>query len=314
MPTSTGSGSTSATVSNAEFQAIFTWLNNLIFATGACVQTADTGQVNPATATFPGANNTSGGYLIGRFNDSKQSTAPIFFKFELARGASAAVVSIWLTIGKGSNGSGTITNQILAATAFAMTGTNAAYNWQGCAMPDGFWLQLSTATTFAASGNNVLIFERCATGGSGEFEDDCLLFHTPSGGVDVASTMLYCDYANTTTYSRSVTVASTNFSGFNNYVMDYTSLSGVYPGSGKPSIYPFYSWKRQGEIGGPFRSMALCFDRDFTDSTTYDNLEIGGHVMSMRKIASQRMGLLGGNISGTPDIMLVNQRFLVRWE
>lgn len=73
------------------------------------VQTANTGQLNPATMVRAGANGTAAGYEIWRFNDSLQATAPIFIKIEPGRGNSITGLSYWITIGSGTDGAGTIT-------------------------------------------------------------------------------------------------------------------------------------------------------------------------------------------------------------
>lgn len=86
------------------------------------VQTADTGQINWATVTLPGAN-TSGGYEIWRFNDSLQATAPIYFRIDYNT-ANANQPKIVVTVGTGSNGSGTITGTAKSA-ANAINGQSA---------------------------------------------------------------------------------------------------------------------------------------------------------------------------------------------
>lgn len=101
----------SATVaqnSNATFQAWVTEVVTAIFTTLGVTQTSDTGQINPATVSAPGATNTSQGYVIGRFNDALQSTSPIFFKLEFGSGSANGNPQMWLTVGSSSNGSGTI--------------------------------------------------------------------------------------------------------------------------------------------------------------------------------------------------------------
>lgn len=101
----------SATVAqntNATFQAWVTEVVNAIFTTLGVTQTADTGQINPATVTAPVATNTSQGYVIGRFNDALQATSPIFFKLEFGSGSAIGNPQMWLTVGSSSNGSGTI--------------------------------------------------------------------------------------------------------------------------------------------------------------------------------------------------------------
>jgi hypothetical protein len=85
-------------------------------ATVGLVQTADTGQINWATVTWP-PNNTVGGYEIWRFNDALQGTNPIFIKINYGTGNSSSPYPLRLTVqvGQGSNGSGTLTGTLSAA-------------------------------------------------------------------------------------------------------------------------------------------------------------------------------------------------------
>jgi hypothetical protein len=76
--------------------------------------TADTGQMTTTTlasATRPGTSTiiASNGYVIVKFNDTQAGSAPIYIKFEFGTHTSATFPAIWVTIGTGSNGSGTIT-------------------------------------------------------------------------------------------------------------------------------------------------------------------------------------------------------------
>lgn len=90
---------------SVHFQSWYNAITTALFTTLGVTQTADTGQIG-AAAAVPAAN-TSAGYVIGRFNDTLQSTTPIFFKLEFGTGA-AGVPQMWLTVGTSSNGSGTI--------------------------------------------------------------------------------------------------------------------------------------------------------------------------------------------------------------
>ncbi len=103
--------------SNATFQAWITELVTMMFTTLGLTQTADTGQIDPATVALPGAANTSAGYVIGRFNDTAQATSPVFFKLEFGTGASTAIPAMWITLGTGSNGSGTLTGVVTTRVA-----------------------------------------------------------------------------------------------------------------------------------------------------------------------------------------------------
>jgi hypothetical protein len=82
------------------------------FAAVGLVQTADTGQINWATATRA-ANSSSfatgnAGYEIWRFNDSVQAAAPIYMKVLYGTGLSGAP-RIGIEVGTGSDGAGTLT-------------------------------------------------------------------------------------------------------------------------------------------------------------------------------------------------------------
>jgi hypothetical protein len=115
MTTFVGSGYTVPVSSSGLSATNVTDMMNAIFAawTGAgLVQTSDTGQFNPAAyPAWPGSTSTyMAGYWIFRFNDAAQSTDPIFMKVEVGRsGTPASGVNFRITVGQGSNGSGTIT-------------------------------------------------------------------------------------------------------------------------------------------------------------------------------------------------------------
>jgi hypothetical protein len=74
------------------------------------VQTGDTGQLNIATASKPTAANQKVGYLVYRMDDALQATAPVFMRLDFgSAGFGANYAGVWITIGTGSDGAGTIT-------------------------------------------------------------------------------------------------------------------------------------------------------------------------------------------------------------
>ena len=94
------------------------------FLTG-WVQTADTGQMNFATVTKPGAANTMQGYIIVRMDDSLQASFPVYAKVEFGSGNGAAnEPGVQITLGTGSNGSGSITGAFL--TSYAVNNSSNA--------------------------------------------------------------------------------------------------------------------------------------------------------------------------------------------
>lgn len=119
--------STSTVVDQTSDAAFRTWVAEIVtmlFTTLGVTQTADTGQINTTTVTRAVVINTAAGYVIGRFNDTAQSTSPVFFKLEFGSGGVQPTnPAMWITVGTGSNGSGTITGTVMARTALGGFGT-----------------------------------------------------------------------------------------------------------------------------------------------------------------------------------------------
>lgn len=115
MATFTASLTRSGTFSDAEFQAVNTFISASLESAGI-TKTADTGQIDTTTENWPGSNNTSAGYEIRQFTDALASTKPVVFKMEYGRGGSTNYYNLWLTIGTGSDGSGAITGELLSRT------------------------------------------------------------------------------------------------------------------------------------------------------------------------------------------------------
>jgi hypothetical protein len=94
-----------AHANDANFRA---WGSDLsaAFAEVGLVKTADTGQIDWVTVTRPGIS-TAAGYEIWRYTDSS-----VFMKIEYGTSNGAAVPGAWLTVGTGSNGSGTLTGTV----------------------------------------------------------------------------------------------------------------------------------------------------------------------------------------------------------
>jgi hypothetical protein len=117
-----------AGVTNADFQTILTKWKEALDSAGL-IQTADTGQLDPATATYPASANVEAGYWIYRFNDSLQGADPIFLRFGLGRGSyHGGTIYYRLTVGQGSNGSGTLTGQTIGPINLQHGTTNSSGN------------------------------------------------------------------------------------------------------------------------------------------------------------------------------------------
>lgn len=109
---------------DADFQAWCQGLAAQLVAAGM-VKTTDTGQINNATVTKPGAANTAQGYEIYKFSDALQASYPIFFKIEYGSATAATDPGIWITVGQSSNGAGTITGTVTARIQIRSGGTKS---------------------------------------------------------------------------------------------------------------------------------------------------------------------------------------------
>lgn len=120
---------------DAAFRVWVAELITFLVTTLGLTQTADTGQINTTTVTRPGTA-TAAGYVILRFNDTAQATSPIFIKLEFGTGGSTTSPALFITIGTGSNGSGTLTGVVgtrVAASNFtAPSSTITPYITAGC--------------------------------------------------------------------------------------------------------------------------------------------------------------------------------------
>ena len=96
---------------DAEFR---TWVGAIRTAiTGlGLIRTTDTGQIDIATVARPTVINTAMGYDIYRFADTLQATLPVFIKVEFGSGATATHPALWITVGTGTDGAGTLTGQV----------------------------------------------------------------------------------------------------------------------------------------------------------------------------------------------------------
>lgn len=130
--------STTGTEIRAWVQAIHTALTAI-----GLVQTADTGQINPATVTNAAATDTESGYEVWRFNDTLQATAPVFVRIGYGRANGTTCPQLWVTVGKGTDGAGTITGVLIPRTR---TGGS-----------DNSGTSTTTATGYASSGDGSML-------------------------------------------------------------------------------------------------------------------------------------------------------------
>lgn len=114
-----------ARLSNADTTLFRAWGSAVSTALGQMLtRVTQTGEINWTTVNAPASGSTFQGFEVYRLNDSLQSTAPLFFKFEYGSGGSTATPAIRLTIGKSVDGSGVIGGVLQSAiNVFSYNGT-----------------------------------------------------------------------------------------------------------------------------------------------------------------------------------------------
>lgn len=93
----------------AQVRSLLTGLRDAIVAVG-WAQTADTGQLDPTTATVP-ASGADAGYWVFRLNDGIGSG--LYLRLDPGRMGSGGMMRLGVTLGTGSDGAGEITGVIL---------------------------------------------------------------------------------------------------------------------------------------------------------------------------------------------------------
>lgn len=111
----------------AQFRAWATFVHETFLL--GFVATADTGQVDLTTVAAPSSGSQSMGYKVYRTNDAM---TPVYVKVEYGAGNVAANCSVWITVGTGTNGAGTLTGTILLTRTQITLPSNDAATQQIC--------------------------------------------------------------------------------------------------------------------------------------------------------------------------------------
>lgn len=127
-----------------------------------------TGEINWSTVTKPTTTDDSRGFEVYRLNDSLHATAPIYFKVEYGAGSASTRAVMWFTVGKGADGSGTITGTLLARTLVLASNGNATATPKNCYIGNGdgscLVMSLWPSDTAYQSFGSVLAIERSRDG------------------------------------------------------------------------------------------------------------------------------------------------------
>lgn len=204
MATSGPTNAPSNMAGDADFRAFAQVVHDRLAAVGL-VQTSDTGQINLGTVARPAVSNTAAGYEVWRFADALQSTTPVFLKVEYGVGASTDRPSLWITVGGGSNGSGTLTGQVGARVQVAQGNADTAGATRAClAQGDGGQVHLFCSHN-AAGANTPGVFgfvvERVRDATGTVTPDGVLLVCVTSGGATQTFQVIPAAGSVPTTYS-----------------------------------------------------------------------------------------------------------------
>lgn len=164
MPTATGTMVNGFGSSDAALQSFLTAIDAAMVAAGI-VQTADSGQFNPATIVRPTVVNTVAGYRMYRFADTLQATKPVYIKMIVRTGGNSATwPAIYFMVGTGSDGAGNLTGQVSADNGATYNPSNDAagdtHRWRMSASPGHFVLNFGPEVTNGDTRNCHYCIER----------------------------------------------------------------------------------------------------------------------------------------------------------
>ncbi|MBX3288446.1 MAG: hypothetical protein KF855_03780 [Acidobacteria bacterium] len=285
MATDTQNLTTSSTITDEQFQAIVSFISDALDA-GGMNKTADIGQVDPDTVTFPGSNNSEGGYEIRAFDDSLTGTAPVAIKLSYRRGSSAAQFQLGVQIGSGSDGSGNITGEKLSQQNFNLVlSAMTSQPWDICATENSFIL--------------------CGSYSSSQYRSVISLERTRNASNEITDQGLMLVYKNVTDTFRSfyINYAANSFinetTTAGGCMMPSNQTSGLH-GSGDTAVYP-YNVFGVGEVLVPPLNLVGGFSSNFSDVTTY-TIGVFGQSQTMKAIHTH--GIARGG-AGANAIMLM---------
>lgn len=254
-------------------------------------RTADTGQINWGTVTRPVSGNVAQGYEVFAFNDTLQATAPYFLKIEYGSGGAVNNPGLWLTLGTGTNGAGSLSGTVTARLQVAApSNVNATHVCKFAGDNSRFvcalWPEYNSASNHIAFG-----IERTHNADGDDTATAAVLFAATASIKNI----MVCPNAGT----GGAPTAETSFGTLT--PISASSVRGT--NFGLFYIYPFL-----GPALNPIRNAAVYFNAEITA-----NMEISGSLYGEAHNLYTIGGSTGGYSrgSGTDN---TNSRLAIRYD
>lgn len=313
--------STNTTVSNANTAGFDAWINevftNLVTNCGL-TQTADTGQLAAPTAVaLPGAANTSAGYYIFLFNDTLQATSPVFIKLEFGTASATANPQMWITVGSGSNGSGTITGTVMTRVAVlyggAIASTGANYTSRYCYNATQGFLGMAFKLNANVSGvtlGGFFVFRSVNSAGSPTADSVMLLTNsaTATGAAIGGGIMQVLSYNLSAAYLNGSPIPVS--SGW--CYIPFSSTATLKGTAG--SVFPVFQWNGSSSVPGYGITSALALGilAEISAGSTLTTTMLGSVSLTYISVG----GALGNNASGMGNVGYASATYtlLMLWQ
>jgi hypothetical protein len=279
------------TITSGELQALWQFFAAGMLA-GGWVKLTETGEVNTGTVTLPGSNGVSSGFQIWRMNDSLHATHPCFVKFEIYRDASASQLGLGITIGTGSDGSGTITGvrQSLILTSTAVGGTLAV----GAIASLPMYMSVDT--------DRMLIGNRFTSNvNSGGY---FCIERTSDENGDITDLGVNLFWGRVTTM-RSQLVKWTGTNPAAETVGQCLAPVGQTSGLSEDNdttLFPFFMWDI-GQPAFPLRSFIGAYTTDVVSAGSTQTINLYGNNHTYMTIENTRLSLSRGTVTGFATLM-----------
>lgn len=239
------------------------------------VQTTDTGQADLGSMTMPSAGvGNATAYEIWRFDDALQATSPIFFKIQFGCSTSNRM-TLWITIGKGSDGAGDITDVIITQQQVGMGQGSASNSVSVGSGKDGAWINIlchayiSTSSQYSNAWFG-FSFERSKNSDGDDTADGLLVYFFSYGSTSsVGQHNIYCRYSDGSYWADWLGGAQ----------VPYSQTNGAGPDA-KTAVYPNYTFS-PGRTEFPGKNLAAAFAANFAYLTNF-TIKLYGQDITMR--------------------------------